>query len=594
MVIKFINFVLRVYFFMFFNKFTTYAVALIFLVCSANTWAVQPTNLPADLEKTMVCGPKSRDPQTQWFISANQKVINEHVASCKQEGEMESTEHQSSLLPMANYLLTYVKKHETTQYLSTFQTEIERHIKEEKISLDWLSGAHFRYAALISTPSEEEKNFWGHPFTSEAGTFEAYFQTDKKGLPVALEPEKLQAALRAFDEKNEHSSRILTTFSKSLDKEIKKYILKDAHYPLLGESLLDARFLLNGWIDGIYPIAFPTEIIRRVHGVPETSPFSFAFHDFLHAKQDQIALRGAFRAYVERSIEAAKAPSLFVNDLIRQGVPVWIKKFNLLKSAVKEALGSVEGKQKSLMGLFLLIHEFPSFSPELFKQTSVSELFKTMRGDALEGLKNSSNWDNSSDPLKTNPVSGESSFTEDEIKQQTLETIKQNGFHYPSYIYVKTDVEGKEIFLDDKEKEKAEKAYLQRSRSTINDTKDFIHVTLAFEDGPVKQQIYPTLFRKTSNYHAYKGLFESAGLEPLQEPSFDGSLAKNRTKAIAFIDQRKEYLELLLNTAVEEITTHFQEGGEDSYENKYKEEYQKIETEVLEVVEGLRNPQAKN
>ncbi|MGL4371472.1 MAG: hypothetical protein ACRCTK_02315, partial [Alphaproteobacteria bacterium] len=258
-----------------------------FLVCSSISLAMPGEDLGP--EETFVCGPSSRDPKTQQFVSANQRVINELKELYKEGGERALAEHQPSLIPMAKYLLDDARKHSEVQHISRFQTEIERNIAEENVSLTWLLGAHFRYAALLSNPAQDEQDFWGHPSISEAGTFEAFFQKDKNGLPVALNPSKMESALSAFDEKNKYIQRVSSipyNVQNLLNDKLNQHVLKDAYYPLLGESILNVRFLLNCWLDSLYPIPFPTKVQKNVHGVSETSPFSFAFHDFLHAKAD--------------------------------------------------------------------------------------------------------------------------------------------------------------------------------------------------------------------------------------------------------------------------------------------------------------------
>ncbi|MGL4825597.1 MAG: hypothetical protein ACRC4G_05330 [Alphaproteobacteria bacterium] len=565
-----------------------------FLVCSSISLAMPGEDLGP--EETFVCGPSSRDPETQKFVSVNQRVINELTKLYKEEGVQALAEYQSSLIPMANYLLDDVREHSEIQHISRFQAEIERNIAEENVSLTWLLGAHFRYAALLSNPAQDEQDFWGHPSISEAGTFEAFFQKDKNGLPVALNPSKMEAALSAFDEKNKDIQRVSSipyNVQNLLNDKLNQHVLKDACYPyacypLLGESILNVRFLLNCWLEGLYPIPFPTEVQKNVHGVPETSPFSFALHDLLHAKQDEAILHSAFRAYVEDALLKAQQPGVFLSDLIEQNTPHLVKKFNLFKSSVRMALGHVQENKKSLVGLFLLIHEFPAFTQELFKQESPSKVFELMRDGSLESLKSSGSWDNSSDPFMTNPTSGEISATDEEIKRAALQAISSEKFYYPPYTYKKMGDNGEDVWLSPEEKEKAEKAYLQRARANIKETKDFIHVVLNFENGKIKEVTYPTLYRKVNNFHAYKGLFKMAGLESLQKPAFNGTLKQNREEAVAFIGKRQSYLELLLNDAVADIVQHFQVGGENAFEATYRQEFQKIEADLQNAENAFR------
>ncbi|MGL4427197.1 MAG: hypothetical protein ACRCUQ_05540 [Alphaproteobacteria bacterium] len=555
-----------------------------FLVCSSLVLAMPGENL--DPEGALVCGSSSRNPKTQRFVSANQKVIDELTELYKKEGKQALAEHQPSLIPMANYLLEDMQKHPEIQHISRFQAEIECNIAEENVSLTWLFWAHFRYAALLSNPAQDEQDFWGHPSISEAGTFEAFFQKDKNGLPVALNPSKMEAALSAFDEKNKDIQRVSSipyNVQNLLNDKLNQHVLKDACYPLLGESILNVRFLLNCWLEGLYPIPFPTEVQKNVHGVPETSPFSFAFHDFLHAKADKAILHSAFRAYAEDALLKAQQPGIFLSDLIEQKIPYLAQKFDLFKSSVKKALEHVQENKKSLVGLFLLIHEFPAFTQELFKQESPSKIFELMRDGSLEALKDSESWDHPSDSFTTNPISGENSATDEEIKRAALQEISSEKFYYPPYTYKKMGDNGEDVWLSPEEKEKAEKAYLQRARANIKETKDFIHVVLTFENGEIKEVTYPTLYRKVNNFHAYKGLFKMAGLESLQKPAFNGTLKQNREEAVAFIGKRQSYLELLLNDAVADIVQHFQVGGENAFEATYRQEFQKIEAQICKM-----------
>ncbi|MGL5784248.1 MAG: hypothetical protein ACRCYZ_02070 [Alphaproteobacteria bacterium] len=197
--------------------------------------------------------------------------------------------------------------------------------------------AHFRYAALLSNPTQDERNVWGHPSISEAGTFEAFFQKDKKGLPVALNPSKMEAALSVLGEKNKDiqiGSRIPCSVQGLFNDKLGQYILANAYYPLLGESILNVRFLLNCWLKGLYPIPFPTKVQRDVHGVLETSPFSFALHDFLHAKADKAILHSAFRAYAEGAhcLRLNSLASFFLT-LLNKKPPIWLKNLIYLNQA---------------------------------------------------------------------------------------------------------------------------------------------------------------------------------------------------------------------------------------------------------------------
>ncbi|MGL5784249.1 MAG: hypothetical protein ACRCYZ_02075 [Alphaproteobacteria bacterium] len=86
-----------------------------FLVCSSIALAMPGENLGS--EEAFACGPSSRNPETQRFVSANQKVIDELRELYKEGGEQALAEHQPSLIPMANYLLDDVKMHSEVQHI---------------------------------------------------------------------------------------------------------------------------------------------------------------------------------------------------------------------------------------------------------------------------------------------------------------------------------------------------------------------------------------------------------------------------------------------------------------------------------------------
>jgi hypothetical protein len=332
---------------------------------------------------------------------------------------------------------------------------------------------------------------------------------------------------------------------------------------------------------------------KNVHGVSETSPFSFAFHDFLHAKADKAILYSAFEGYVEDALLEAQQPAIFLSDLIEQNTHHFIKKFDLFKSSVRKALEHVQENQKSLAGLFLLIHEFPAFTKKIFKQEEPSKTFELMRDGSLKMLESINSWDHPSDPFITDPISGEASATNEEIRKAALQEISSRGSfypYYPSYTYKKMGEKGEDIWFSQEEKEEAEKAYLQRARADIKATKDFIHVVLEFEHGETEEVTYSTLYRKANNFHAYQDLFNMAGLEPLQKPAFNGTLKQNREEAVAFIGKRQSYLKLLIKDAVADISKHFQAGGENAFEATYRQESQKIEADMQNILDALGKP----
>lgn len=575
------------------NRFKKNCITTTFAILMATSISFGMDNSEQDvtLPRT-IFGLQSRDKTTQKFIPQNLKTIKILREFHQQYGEKSLVEHHDVLIPFAEYLLETMNSGLQNKYTEKLKKEVNRNLEDREVSATWLLGIHVRYISLLGEPTPAEIELFDHT-PSEPGYFKALLKKDIHGNPSVLNIYKISSLLDKADNGDRVIKKIFVPelydkARKQINHELKKTLPLPILYPLLGEGILHPRFIINCLLDEIYPIGAPTGSVPSVHGENAT-PISFTYHDYFHHKID--TRRQVLKTYIQFEVAEAIKNGMWASDFIPHLVPLAVQKYNLFMDALKFANVSLGEDKHGFSGLFFMMHEFPSFSVDLFKKSNPSEIFETMLKGSLSEFNEDESWHNPTDILRTNPLDGMAFSTDKEIKEAAVERALKDSTlvdyaPYPYDIYNKVDgkgnIEGR--ITGDQEVQQARKNWLlKNSRIELKKSAQFIDAIIQFTNSQEKTYTFPTLYRKWRNFEASSGMLKFAGIQ-LVQPQLTTNVIENREIAINFIEQVNGKIKGTMEDFLAKAKVFLGEGS-GSYSEIYANKFSDIESKISKIKE---------
>ncbi|MGL5720327.1 MAG: hypothetical protein ACRCYP_06000 [Alphaproteobacteria bacterium] len=278
-----------------------------------------------------------------------------------------------------------------------------------------------RQAVLASADlTEDDLEF----MEQDANKTRALYQKNSDGELVASDADAFNTILKSnFSDFLKKSLDVFEDpdFS-SLNGSIKEHIKKEVHlqfsevvYPMPGKKFIDPEFVVRCWMDKIYPVAFPSSGGCDAHTY-KLNQAVFSLHDVAHCLADpRLNQVGKYVANEILGMVSKGFSSEDAKKSIPQLTSLAVEKHELIMSSFKDVYEILKKDKQMMAGLFFLIHEFPSFRQQCLKTPSILSVLDIMLGNAKSevfGLK-----DNNF--LKTDPVTGVSPWTDQEIKAVT-------------------------------------------------------------------------------------------------------------------------------------------------------------------------------
>ena len=534
----------------------------------------------------------SRDKATQNFVAENLEAIETMRTFYRNHGEEALVEHHDVLIPFALRLLETMNQGQKNPHIEKLQKEVKRILEDREVSSIWLLGMHVRYLSLLGDPTEKEIALFDHT-PSKPGYFKAFLKKDIYRNPAVLNIYKIASHLAYADHKdryvkNPYIPELSDQIRKQIKEELKKQLPLQILYPMLGEGIFNPRFIINCWMDEIYPIGMPTQDVKDVHG-EQATPLSFAYHDWFHYEID--TRRRSLKTYIQLEVAESVKNGVWASDIIPTLVPLAVQKYTLVMDALKRVTLQLSEDKHAFTGLFFMVHEFSSFSPELFKIQNPSEIVNAMLKGSSVAFSEDESWENPKDILRTNPIDGRTFLTQTEIKDAAIDRIAQDGklniyAPYPPEIYNKVDAENNIIGYvteTDQQKQLRKNWLMEKKNSRIEITKSeqFIDANVEFLNGQKKTYTFPTLNRKWKNFTASSGMLQFAGV-PLIQPELTNDVGKDRETSIAFIEKVNDTIKRTMEDFVEKAKASFGQGN-DSYSELYANKFSGIENQILQL-----------
>lgn len=532
------------------------------------------------------------------FLSGNLKAIQEFREFYRQHGSGEMAdsilaEHNDIFVPFATHLLEVVQAGPATAYTEKLKNEIKRALDEKTVSSIWVVDTHFRYLALLSPMSEEEKDVFFHvPYHDYLN---ALLETDRNGNPVVIDPVKWVVTL---DRKGEYFYRpgkqvffpdLSTEAQEKIDQEIARHLPSPILYPVLGEGIFTPEFILNNWIDEIYLLGMPLENIENVHG-EEASSLGFAFHDLFHFKLDE--RRASLLAHIYSEVGGYVRQGYFASDVIPNIAPFAVEKYNLIREALKKAHEGVKEDRHARAGEFAAFHEVLSFPANLFALSSPVEMLKVMLEGSVSGYEEDEAWENPEDVLVTSPLTGESPKSDEDIKELAFpKVLEDQTVFVPIDVYYKTNEQGERTYVYEPEAQKLIRAEWLRknTRFGVKRSPQFIDATFEFLNGEKKTYSFPTLVRKWNNIGHSLEILKLAGIDVEKPELTREDLDLARQIAIGVLTHVRSELQGAIQAFGEKAKACFGEGN-GSYAAEYAAKFNDIEARQQEIMK-LFQPQ---
>jgi len=490
------------------------------------------------------------------------------------------------LHPYAHHLLETIKQGKQDEYIQTLQREVEEALSRKAISANWLVDAHFRYLTLLGPLSPGEQDIFHH--VPHHKYLDALLMKDTFGHPVVL---NLYAWGSSIDKHGEYYFDVSGSFPyfpevsneiiELIDREVAKHLSPPIIYTCLGEGIFPVELLIECLLDETYLVGMPTTKIKDVHGEEETTALGFGFHDLLHYKVDP--RRRALHTYMRGLVAEYVKQGGFASDVVPQLVPLVVQKYKLMMEALKVAHKNLEKQEKEpRIGLFLMQHEVPTFSAQFYTFKTPTEMVEAMRSGSEEAYKAVEAWENPDDPLQTSPLTGQSTLTDDQIRDIALQRAQVDGSIYePLGIYqVKAENESI-IYITEEANRKAAKGQwiLQNSRIIIKRSPQFIDAVFELRNGAKKVYSYPTLYRKWKNSRASLNMLRYAGRDLSQPALQDVSPEDARELVMGFLTEVRQNLTTTMQQFTERSKA-FYGAGEGSYAEKYEKDFRAIDSRL--------------
>lgn len=385
------------------------------------------------------------------------------------------------------------------------ELDFQRNIQD--VNPLWVLGMHFRLAASQSTITDDERNLFAHvPFP------ELYFSflgnnawRNILSSYVSLEEYDNQGLELTDDHLTQY------TYGKVVDHVIEAVdanLPEPVRYPFLGGEKFGVSFLVQSYLDEIYPIGFPHRSIRG-HGVT-LSQFGFAVHDALHHKVDRrrYELKAHILGHVDRFMRDNPQGNAWQYAAVY--TPIAMQRYLTLMGALTEIYQNFAGRlliyrglqeyRRVMAGYFWIMHEQPEFSRNIYDMndldkilTSITKSHFTAVNGALDEIDS---WESPFDPLQTSPLDGTSALPDQAIYQWVLEHMSREQaqcYKYSAFPMTYPILQEEVV------------------RRNVVRSNRFIDVILWTRQGEKLKFAFPTLYHKWQNIDDNLGLLRYAG-----------------------------------------------------------------------------------
>ncbi|MBM3632329.1 MAG: hypothetical protein FJX03_01285 [Alphaproteobacteria bacterium] len=504
-------------------KFTTLLKCGLLATClSEYTLAAQnltysPFSLSQEQSTKMI---QSHHPEEFGVNKIDQGVIKGHRANLEQyNGKVPEdfyASHDPAIAPLFAKFEAYLKQYAHSNPHHIFTRRLLREMTYQKedqhISPLWLLGMHLRFAASISTITDDERSLFSHvPFPNLFfGITENDAWKNSLSTYVSLEgyPNK------GFELPDMHwSVKLKAPMIDLFADRTKKLLPSPILYPLPGEGKLGVSLMVESNLNDVYPACFPTTT-NKGHGI-NFSQFGFGIHDMLHKYADRRHYNVVEHVLRRAEVHANNNGNTWKFAEIYP--PVAAQRYRVIMSGLKSIYTDMvtkllprDGKtafNRAMVGFFWSLHEAPNFTPHLYNMNDFGKVLKTITASSHHNTvavatDNLDSWESSYDPFATSPIDGTTKLTDAEIldhpviKSLTIDQAQGHkyGFqYYPSPLLTT-------VYSDDSI---VSKTVIRNSR--------FIDVVFNMLDGEELVYSFPTLFHKWTNLDDNLGLLQYGG-----------------------------------------------------------------------------------
>lgn len=350
--------------------------------------------------------------------------------------------HDEKLIPVIEAWKLYFNtfkpedaEYEPAQYL---MKEMQEYQDNQRVNYEWAQTILLRFAAAISTPSEDEKEVFQHVLNT--GRYDGFFEKDLWKDPIRFyQAIKNSKDHSHFNCSSHTTSYLYSDFVKTVKKKVGSYFLPHSFLPLPGVTYFAREEMVDLSFDNTYMLALsPLKDKRRAHGIDNASVFGHLFHDVFHGHFD--SKKTSFQQYVVQTVDRAVGEGVPAGKMTDLFVPLAIDRYHnamFLFKAIFSGLGDKYKEDKTtyeklLNALFFTIHEYPAWSKEIFDHDVAATVVKTFVQNAQNVLNHREMWESEEDPFNTSPQDGSTTMTDDEIiKAYTENLIQQKSMTGP-------------------------------------------------------------------------------------------------------------------------------------------------------------------
>lgn len=289
-------------------------------------------------------------------------------------------EHLTSLEEPAHNLKEKIKSLAIDDRLKNkLLCEIDYKISAQEVTYYWFLSLTFRVLALEAYPSEQEFAFFKH--SPHPWAHAALF---------AQNPD-ISEAIMSFNitkpSKKDRSSifqkgYISTEMFQELEKRV-AYANPNVYYPVFGVGIFGLAQMVSDSLDRTFLLGMPDKQ-QHAHGI-QMSQGGFAVHDLVHGLVDtrEEATFALATNLMERYINQGGDARVFLElyppyaakneELLKKSLE------SIYKSMLTELLPTDEPRfNKALVGFFLIMHEFPFFSPNTYAQKNLEVVLDSL------------------------------------------------------------------------------------------------------------------------------------------------------------------------------------------------------------------------
>lgn len=334
---------------------------------------------------------------------------------------------QQEALPLIKHqraeLLKMVPAHPQLQFLVD---EIDFDLKRGIVDLSKVYGYGFRILGAISQePSKDALSIFSELNGDE---IDQNLRTNWRSPASAL--------FIAGNEKI-YSSYTTHGISSSLHELLEKVADQKArpttHYPIFGRGRLGLTTLIEAFINRQYPYPVQDKTLTA-HGI-EMTPFLFGYHDYLHGEGDSATKESSFYEAAHTKFNKLAQDKVDADQLIPALVDFMVGKGQLIEDSMTALLNlyitnylpdrGMQALKKAMVGFFQIIHEDFDLSPDVYDTANFSDLIDLFISNSYSDADN--------DLLKTDPLTGKTSLTEEEMLDAIIDS-RISPENQPSYI----------------------------------------------------------------------------------------------------------------------------------------------------------------